>query len=139
MLHVIPYNGSWGGLMSCDVLVMSKAGVKLYRCRLTETLLKLKHHLVLTTGNIMLASYVTNQSSHLTTDISHGWVEWFYSVLGEQQGVGNYWNGNLAFGINASNHICHAHMTDNQVKVLEDCKNEVSCEVCNLNAQDIRS
>ena len=84
----------------------------------------------------MPASYVTGQSSHLTTDISHSWVEWFYSVLGEQQGVGNDWNGNSAFWINAANHMCLAHTTGNQVKVLEDCKNEVLCEVYNLNAQD---
>ena len=34
--------------MSCDVLVTSEAGVKLYHCKLIETLPKLKrHHLVL--------------------------------------------------------------------------------------------
>ena len=34
--------------MSCDVVVMSEAGVKLYRNRLTKTKLKLeRHHLVL--------------------------------------------------------------------------------------------
>ena len=59
-------------------------------------------------------------------------------MLGEQQGVENNWNGNSAFWINAANHMCCAHMTDNQAKALEDCKNEVSCEVYNLNAQDYR-
>ena len=45
--------------MSCDVLVTSETGVKLYRHRLTKTLPKLKHrHLV------QLVSYVTSHSSH---------------------------------------------------------------------------
>ena len=34
--------------------------------------------------------------------------------------------------------MCHAHMTDNQAKALEDCKKEVLCEVYDLNAQDNR-
>ena len=46
-------------------------------------------------------------------------------MLGEQQGVGNDWNGNLVLRINAANHMCCAHVTDNPVKVLEDCKKEV--------------
>ena len=58
-------------------------------------------------------------------------------MLGEQQGVGNDWNGNSAFWINAANHMCHTHVTDNQVKALEVCKKEVLCEVNDLNAQDI--
>ena len=33
--------------------------------------------------------------------------------------------------------MCRADVTGNQAKALEDCKNEVSCEVYNLNAQDI--
>ena len=44
---MVPYNGGSGGVMSCDVLVTSEAGIKLYHRRLTETLPKLKHHLVL--------------------------------------------------------------------------------------------
>ena len=44
---MIPYNGGRGRLLSCDVLVTSEAGVKLYNRRLTETVPKLKcHHLV---------------------------------------------------------------------------------------------
>ena len=55
-------------------------------------------------------------------------------MLGEQQGVENDWNANLAFWINAVNHMCHGHMTDNQVR---NCKKEVSCKICNLNPQDV--
>ena len=59
--------------MSCDLLVMSKAGLKLYRRRFTKTAeIKTSSS---GAGNIMPASYVTDQSSHFTTDISHSWVE----------------------------------------------------------------
>ena len=78
ILNVIPYNGGWGGPMSCDFLVMSEAGVKLYHHRHTE-MLEIKTSLS-SAGNIKPASYVTGQFSHLSTGISYSWVEWFYSV-----------------------------------------------------------
>ena len=53
---------------------MSEAGVKLYRHRLVETLLKLKRYrLVLAISCRQV--YVTGQSSHLSTGISYSWVE----------------------------------------------------------------
>ena len=64
-----PYNGGQGGLMSCDVLVISEAGIKLYRRRLTETTeIKTSSS---SASNVMSASYVTG---HLSTDISYSWV-----------------------------------------------------------------
>ena len=60
--------------MSCNVLVTSEAGVKLYYRRLTKTLPKLKRHPASGAGNVMPASYVTGRSDHLTTAISHSWV-----------------------------------------------------------------
>ena len=71
---MIPYNGGCGELLGCDVLVMSEAVVKLYRCRLTDSV-KVKTEVSYTAGNIMPASYVTGQSSDLNTGISYIWVE----------------------------------------------------------------
>ena len=49
------------GLMSCDVLVMSEAGIKLYRHRLTHRdSAKIKTSSS-SAGKIMPASYVTGQ------------------------------------------------------------------------------
>ena len=73
----------------------------------------------------MPASYVTGQSSYSTTDISYSWVVIYFIV---------YNVGNPAFWINAANHMCCAHMTDDQAKVLKNCK---KCRVKYLNAQDI--
>ena len=54
---MVPYNGVRCGLISCDVLVTSEAGVKLYGGRLTETLPKIKRHHLVSAGKIMPASY----------------------------------------------------------------------------------
>ena len=132
---MILYDDVWGGLMSwlwCSCYKWSWGKIILLQTHRDSAEIKTP-----SSDNIKPTSYVTGQSSHLTTNISHSWVEWFYSVLGEQQGVVNNWNGILAFWIDAANHMCRTHVTDNQAKALEDCKNKVSCEVYNLNAQDV--
>ena len=72
--HDTLYNGGRGGLMSCDVLVTSEAGggqIILWQSHRVTAEIKTSA----SAGKIMLASCVTSQQSHLTTDISYNWVE----------------------------------------------------------------
>ena len=57
--------------MSCDFLVLSEAGVILSQTHKDSAEIKTSSS---GAGNIMPASYVTGQLSHLTTDVSHSWV-----------------------------------------------------------------
>ena len=56
--------------MSCDFLVMSESRVKLYRQQTCRDSVEIKT-LSSSAGNIIPASHVTSQSSHLCTGISY--------------------------------------------------------------------
>ena len=73
-------------------------------------------------GNIMPASYVTGQSSHLTRYLLQLGRLILCTMLKKLETIGMV----IRFLNNAANHMCYTHVADNQAIALEDCKNSGS-------------